>query len=386
MILLLTLLAAVAASEPAAQEDAPAQTPAPLLRSSVEARLWRDLDARLADPAAFQTLIDAEAPSFYEGRLFPYVLPVLALANRAQEADASRADIHLKMSFLLDRAITETARRLRAPSPEAIPEIPGYGTWQGQLALALGAWRLAGGDDRYEALHGRLCTSLLAALQAREGAPIDAYPALVWTFDTVPVLLALRLRDRTDGLEGVDAATQAHFRWLDANLDPATGLPPSRVELDSGRIVEGPRGADLGMRITLVAQLDRERAQALYARYVAHFSLNQLGLSGFAEWPDGQVGRPDADSGPVIAGLGMSSTGFGLTAARIMRDEPCFVRLDAQLANLPRLLGPLRPLLAPQARALGMNLDTDAYVTGLLLGDLAMLWGLSWTDWGVGSG
>ncbi|MBK8180999.1 MAG: hypothetical protein IPK67_19345, partial [Planctomycetes bacterium] len=70
-------------------------------------------------------------------------------------------------------------------------------------------------------------------------------------------------------------------------------------------------------------------------------------------------------------------------AARIMRDEPYFIRLDAQLANLPRLLGPLRPLLAPQARALGMNLDTDAYVTGLLLGDLAMLWGLSWTDWGV---
>ena len=93
--------------------------------------------------------------------------------------------------------------------------------------------------------------------------------------------------------------------------------------------------------------------------------------------------RPDADSGPVIAGLGMSSTGFGLGAARVLGDAARFARLDAELVAFPQLLAPVRPLLAPQAEALGMHLDTDAYLTGLLLGDVAMLWGVSWEDWGV---
>ena len=232
MFLLLALLSAALA--------------AALPRSAAEDRLWADLSARLADPAAFGAQVAKEAPTFYEGHLFPYVLPVLALGSRR--------------------------------------------------------------DGRYEALHGRLCAALLAALEARDGAPIDAYPGLVWTFDTVPVLLALRLRDRQVGLPGAEAVL---------------------------------------------------------------------------DWPDGQTGRPDADSGPVIAGLGMASTGFGLGAARVLGDAARFARLDAELVAFPQLLAPVRPLLAPQAEALGMRLDTDAYLTGLLLGDVAMLWGVSWEDWGV---
>lgn len=385
LLLLLALTAMSAAPEPtgAPAVAAPDVAAPPLPTSAAEARLWADLERRLADPAAYQALVDGEATSFYEGRLFPYVLPVLALANRAQAPGADRDIIQHQMIVLLDRLIPEVTRRIRAKSADGIPDVEGYGTWTGQLALALGAWQLAGGDDRYEPLHRKLCDALLADLQARHGAPIDAYPGLVWTFDTVPVLLALRLRDRAVGLPGAEEAIQAHLAWVDAHLDPATSLPVSRLDLSTGRVLEGPRGADLGLRITLMAQLDRARASTLYAAFVQHFAVSAMGLDGFAEWPDGQSGRPDPDSGPVIAGLGMSSTGFGLGAARIMGDEARFARMDAELISFSRLLVPARPLLAPQAAALGLRMDTDAYLTGLLLGDLSMLWGVSWVSWGV---
>ena len=64
------------------------------------------------------------------------------------------------------------------------------------------------------------------------------------------------------------------------------------------------------------------------------------------------------------------------------RESGSVTDLDAELAAFPRLLAPMRPLLEPQASALDLHLDTDAYVTGLLLGDVAVLWGLSWESWG----
>ena len=384
LILLLCLPLPPAA---AAAPQAPAsRAAAPLPRSSAEARLWADLDQRTADPVAWRARVAGEAAYFDEGWLFPYVLPVLSLASRSRAPDADLQIIQHQMISLLDPLLVEVARRVRAPSVAAIPEVHGYGTWEGQLALALGGYRLAGGDDRYEDLHRRLCAALLSDLQARRGAPIDAYPGLTWTFDTVPVLLALRIRDRTVGLPGAEEAIQAHLRWSDAHLDAATGLPVSRLDLGTGRVLEGPRGADLGLRILLLAQLDPVRAEALYRAFVAHFATTSLGLHGFGEWPDGAVGRPDADSGPVIAGLGMSSTGFGLGAARVFADEERFHRMDAELSAFPLLLGSAPMLLQPQLSALGMRLNTQDYVTGLLLGDLSVLFGLSWAPWGVASG
>lgn len=59
-------------------------------------------------------------------------------------------------------------------------------------------------------------------------------------------------------------------------------------------------------------------------------------------------------------------------------------RLDAQLQAWPRLWATMGPLVAPQVEALGMRLNTGCYATGLLVGELSVLWGLSWADWGVG--
>lgn len=351
--------------------------------SSAEDRLWVDLDRRLADPAAYRSLVDAQTGNFPEFRLFPYVLPVLALASRSRREGEDPVVLLARMETLLDLLVPEVARRLKVSGSDGIPGARGQGTWRGQLALALSAYRMAGGGDRYEALHAELCAVLLSELQARGGAPIDAYPGLVWGFDTIPVLLALRLRDRAVGLPGAEEAIQAHLRWVDEHLDPETSLPPSRFELDGGRIVEGPRGADLGLRITLMAQLDPARAAALYERFVQHFSTEVLGMEGFAEWPDGQSGRPDYDSGPVVLGLGMSSTGFGLGAARALGDRERFARMEPQLTRFPLLLAQSGPLVGPQLQALGMRLDTREFLTGLLLGDLSMLWGLSWEDWGA---
>ena len=73
---------------------------APLPVSAIESRLWADLDRRLADPSAWQALVAAEAPDFYEGHLFPYVLPVMALASRHARCQVGMISIFQILSVL----------------------------------------------------------------------------------------------------------------------------------------------------------------------------------------------------------------------------------------------------------------------------------------------
>lgn len=368
-----------------ADEEVPAQTAVSAMpASSVEGRLLADLDRRLADPADYRRLVGGETGSFYEGGLFPYVLPTLAMASLSRRPGADAEALRARMAKLIDLLIPEVVRALNVSSAAGIPGVQGMATWQGQLALALGAWKLAGGDDRYEALQAPLDAALLAAVQARGGAPIDAYPGMRWGFDTVPVLLALRLRDREVGLPGAEQAIQAHLRWMDTHVDSITGLPPAQLDFDSGAMVEGPRGCDLSLRVALLAQRDRARGEKMYKAYTQHFSVSSLGISGFGEWPDGKSGTADPDSGPVLMGLGMAATGLGLGAVRAARDSERFARLDAELATFPQLARPLQPMVAPEARRLGIVFDLDQFVTGFLFGDAALLWSVTWEDWGVG--
>ncbi len=44
-------------------------------------------------------------------------------------------------------------------------------------------------------------------------------------------------------------------------------------------------------------------------------------VAGMREYAPGVEGRPDIDSGPIVMGLGLSSTGFALGAAHACGDE-----------------------------------------------------------------
>lgn len=348
--------------------------------SVMEPRLLADLDRHLAAPAAWSTQVGMETSAFPEGRLFSYLLPILAATNLAQRSEPAVAQA--RIATLLSLMIPEVMTTLKPPQGhlDLLADDQGQGTWLGSLDLALGAWRLVGGDDRYEGLHQHLSQILLADLQAKEGAPISSYPGFTWTMDTIPVLLALHLRDRVAPLPGTRAAIDAHLAWMDTHVEPTTGLPWSGLTR-SGEPADGPRGCDLGLRIALLAELDPLRAQAMYQKFVQHFARDSSGFPGFAEWPS-EVQRPaDIDSGPILFGVGLSATGLGLGAARAVGDLERWQPMDRALASLPTVLPLMGALLG---KGLGPTpLDPAQYLTGFLYGDAAVLWSVTWEDWGV---
>ncbi len=351
----------------------------------VRARLRKQFDGYLERPQQYARRVHQECRSFPEGDLFPYVLPAMAQANLAVADPKHRPAGRKRIAQCIDLAIPSVVRRVRPPGGK-LQDLRAFGdqaTYLGQLNLALGCYRLVGGDDRYEAIHKRLSDVLHAALVERQGRPLESYPSYSWSFDTAPVLVSLALRDRHTGGSQAPEVTRQHLAWLKTHsLDPATGLPRHRCGLRTGRAFGSPRGCDLSMRLALLARIDLPTAKELYRAYVRHFWIERNVVAGFAEWPGGRAGRQDIDSGPVVMGVGMSASGMGIAAATAVGDGPRRRRLCEQLADLRQLL---RLTLTPDASGrpsfLGVIPYRPEYVTGFLMGDACLFYAVTWQDW-----
>ncbi|MES2794896.1 MAG: hypothetical protein V4683_02965 [Bacteroidota bacterium] len=99
--------------------------------------------------------------------------------------------------------------------------------------------------------------------------------------------------------------------WINGvklNLDPKTKLIPHKVNPRTGGTIEGPRGSSISLIIRLLAEIEPNFANEQYELYKTNFVITTLGLPSICEYPKGQFGETDIDSGPVIFGVGFSGT------------------------------------------------------------------------------
>ena len=339
-------------------------------------RLNADFTARLADGPAYARRVDRDCAIFPEGRLYPFAFPAMALA-RSLSRDAERADVQRQaIATAIDLAIAATQRQAGVADLADLKDYARQGTWIGTLALALDAWPQAGGDDRYQALQAHCCDLLAAAIAERHGAPIASYPALTWSFDTTVALAALHAWDRRHGGERAVPLLRAHLAWLAARGCDADGLP--RSEIQAGLADGPPRGCDLSWRITLLHGMDPDAAVALYRRYHAAAWEERFAYAGFREYPRGYAGGADLDSGPLVDGIGLTATGFGLAASRVCGDAATYQRLAGQLALLPQLRPAVLRLDPGAARVLEQFGNDADCVSGFLFGDAVCFYVLTW--------
>ena len=349
-------------------------------------RLMDGLTREMAAPERYMSDVREQTKAFPEGRLFPVVMPTLALLN-VVSADPSRREEALALVEPLMQPMLDDLTDVVSPPHEDLLRLEhtmGQGTWIGQSALALGAYRRLGGTQHQE-VHDHLVRLVAEAFDDRAGGPIESYPGLTWAFDSVPAALALRLHDEAAGSAVHDARIAAHLRWiLEEGKDPKTGLPASVLTLREGswKVVDGPRGCELMLRIGLLAQIDREAAWAVYQPVANELWRSGPVIGGFAEWPGRRQGFGDFDSGPVVLGRGSVASGFGLGAARAVGDRRRHDVLAAELATVTWLLPPVVPVLSSLPGLGGTPLESRWH-TGFLFGDAALAWSVTWADWGV---
>ena len=349
------------------------------LRSQLAERFDRWAD----DPTEYAARVRSECRRFPEGDLFPFTLPAMAYAQMVYEEPARRGAALERMAPLLDRAVTATAAKVRAPGGDLtrLQSYGGHGAYLGQLNLALGSWRLAGGDGRYDALQAHLTDILDAALSERDGLPIRSFPAgLTWPFDSVAAIVSVAAFDRHASTTRAQPLLATHRRWVEsAGTEAATKLPVSRVAVN-GRVLSGPRGCDLSWRVSLLAQVDEPYASALYERYVEAHWVERDGIVGFSEWPRGRSGRADNDSGPIIRGVGTTASALGLAAAAAAGDRDRLARLADQAVLASRALA-LGAMTDRRGTVGGFYRYDPDYLTGFLYGDVTLFYAVTWHRW-----
>lgn len=349
---------------------------------SIRDRLVSEFAERARDLPAYRRRVRRECRGFPEGDLFPYLYPAVAFANLAQIDPAWRQLAPELMAPLVDEAIAATARQVRAPGRDLtrLQHYRDQATYLGHLAFLLGAWRAAGGDDRYEATHQHLCRVLALALHdRRDGRPLWSFPKLMWPFDTVPVITALAVREAQTGEDYGATVAWANFqRWQAGALDPATGLPMSRLDRRLQPDAP-PRGCEISLRLAMLPLFDRPAARELYQTYTTHAWRDVGVAAGFSEWIGPQQAA-DPDSGPIVWEIGTAATGIGLAAVIAADDQPRLTRLADQLVARDTWLAVLR--LGDPDRLGGMIPYRDDCYTGFLFGDAILVYALTWAPWG----
>lgn len=86
-----------------------------------------------------------------------------------------------------------------------------------------------------------------------------------------------------------------------------------------------------------MGSVDPDAGAAYYRATRDAFITTRLGLTGLAEYPDGEEGEGDVDSGPLILGVSASASVVMAGAAAFYGDEPTADALfgTMELAGLP---------------------------------------------------
>lgn len=197
-------------------------------------------------------------------------------------------------------------------------------TYLSILAWMIGQYQLAGGDDRYETLHKKLCKTLNRRMRQSHDLNLPSFPnGVVFLPDMMFCVLALKDYSTIHNGEFSDTVRlwlhMAKNNWIDKK----TGLLYSCYYRNrtAGRI----SGAYAGLNCTGLVLLDEEFGRTQFQimkRTLGVQFVNEckpyIGIKEYIEHPSKIMF--DIDAGPVIYGLSPSGIAFSMGAATYLGD------------------------------------------------------------------
>lgn len=226
----------------------------------------------------------------------------------------------------------------------------------GHVVLAMDVACLLGGE-RDEPLHEALVASLARRMAAAERGLIETYPGEIYVPDNVVVMASLA---QYDACTGVPRHRELISDWLGKLrahwLDEANGV----LVFAPGQRARGSGAAWNAFYLPLVDEaFAAEQSDRMWATFGDEALAGWLG--GIREWPRGEAGGGDVDSGPLVFGISPSATGYALG--------------DAVLRGRPEVASFLR-----NAELSGVTFG-DRYLLSPLVGDVITLASRTMTKW-----
>ena len=214
------------------------------------------------------------------------------------------------------------------------------------LIMGLGSYEALTRDQQYggtlQAQTVSLTRELLAApLHLADDYPGECYPSdVLWAVAAIKRASTLGYGSRED----VDELARGVLAVLNGPALTRQGLPGFRVNASTGRPMQPARGAGNSGILIMAAELDHRNAAEWFNRYAAQY-WEEGWVSGFRESPPEENIDADADSGPVLFGVGTVATGLGIGAARSVGrfDYAVPIAMETVPASWPTPFGMLLP-------------------------------------------
>lgn len=274
---------------------------------------------------------------FYEGKLFTYTFYGFSLVNTAT-ANPSDAEFKKFARQEIVSLLPKIVRELDSPqfSPNRNLKPVGGVILAGQANLMRAGYVLLGGDDPdiVNAYH-EVSSELHQEFMSRTSVSLESYPQMIWPVDNCCALESIRLHDTLFGT-GYSEACKRWEQWMTDHLDPATKMMVAQIS-SGGDTLEGSRGCALSWSLAFMPGFAPDLAHSQYDRYRREWFIPVLGTTGIREWPPGQRGYIDPDTGPIVFGIGGAASGFGIAAAKANGDSEQLTRMlrGLELTTVP---------------------------------------------------
>lgn len=244
-----------------------------------------------------------------------YMMAAAGFGEHALTHPEDRTEDLRLMEVAIDRLLAEDVRAFDTRSWGADPIVSlaadrGHAAWLGYTGIALGLHRLVDPESRYEALDEAVVDAIERRIAAAPDHLVETYPGEWYPVDNAAMVGALGLHTRATGIPHPMVAewvASARARWVQDGL-----LVQSVRE---GVAADHPRGSGTFLASWFLHHADPGFAGELYEAGRGAFSGSVFGVAGMREYPPGVAGRGDIDSGPIVMGFGVSSTGFAIGAA-----------------------------------------------------------------------
>ena len=291
---------------------------------------------RYLEGAVHAGLGDEMQKLFPEGNVFTHALYGLAWCGYAQRLSP--------VDTLRDHALREARWALaRIESPDAqgrfpVAAEPKFGVfycgWRNYLLGSIVA--LGPADSAETALFARYSAELDSAFAKSRSPYIESYAGMAWPADNVVAMASLALHDRST------AQYAPTIRgWLEQvrTRSDERGMMPHAWDPDRDGLREEARGSSQALMNVFLPIIDEALANEQFVLFREQFLMERLGVPLFREYPKGQSGMGDVDSGPVILGAGFAASIVGAAACRANDDAFHAQELDATIEGFGMVAG-----------------------------------------------
>jgi hypothetical protein len=151
------------------------------------------------------------------------------------------------------------------------------------------------------------CDAIQKLINGSANPYFESYPNQAWPADTFVAIASLGIHDKIlapkYNLDINHWLTKVKLR-----LDPVTKMIPHMVDAQAGKLIHGARGCSTSLILRMLAEIDPVFAEEQFKLFKTYFVTTTFGLPSVREYPVGQYGSGDIDSGPVVFGVGFSGT------------------------------------------------------------------------------